>query len=559
VGDSSTSVPPALRGRGHRSAMVPTQGRRKPNRCSTWRGDLRFNFGAIMHTEFQTTTLRRLARSVASLPIFGALLALALGTVAAGAAGDATVPAQVTFTEHVAPILFEHCARCHRPGEAAPFSLLTFEDAKKRARLIADVTESRFMPPWHAGHGYVEFSNARRLTDAQIAVVGAWVKQGAREGEASKLPATPKFTEGWQLGKPDLIVKMPEPFEVSAEGKDIYWNFVLPLNLPEDKWVRAIEFRPQARSVVHHSLFYLDTTGDGRKFDERDPKPGYNGMNRSNRQFESLGGWAVGSEPVPLPGELAWRFPTNSDLVLQTHFHPNGKMEHETSSVGIYFAGKPPTRQFTTLQLPPLFGRLSGMDIPAGATNYAVRDSFTTPIDLEAISVSPHAHYLGKTFLLTATLPDGKQQTLLKIDEWDFKWQEDCAYKNRIRLPKGTRLDAVITYDNSEGNRSNPANPPKRVKWGPMTTDEMAAMTLTVIPARDEELVELKKAKREHAIDLFIDRAQEDKRASARERVQLMLTMFDKNTNGKLDREERPPLRAYLESSGAVKGITDGF
>lgn len=476
----------------------------------------------------------------------------------AGAGNVSSVPDKVTFTEHVAPIVFQNCTRCHRPGEAAPFALMNYEDTKKRARLIADVTESRLMPPWHAGHGYVEFSNSRRLTDEQIAVIGAWVKQGAVEGNPAKLPPVPQFTEGWQLGTPDLIVKMSEPFEVKAEGPDIYWNFVLPLNLPEDKWVRAIEFRPQARRVVHHALFFLDTTGEGRKYDARDPKPGYNGISRSNRQFESLGGWAVGSEPIPLPPELAYRFPTNSDLVLQTHFHPSGKVESEVSSVGIYFADKPPTRQFTTLQLPPVFGRLSGMDIPAGASNYVVKDSFVVPIDVEAISVTPHAHYLGKTFLLTATLPNGKQQTLLKIDEWDFKWQEDCAYKDRIKLPKGTRLDAAITYDNSENNPSNPTRPPKRVKWGPMTTDEMAAMTLTVIPARDEELEQLKKAKRDHAIDLFIDRAQEDKRASARERVQMMMATFDKNMNGKLDPDERPGVRNFLEMSGAVRGITDG-
>ncbi len=488
-----------------------------------------------------------------------ATLIAVLGASTVLAGNVKSVPANVTFTEHVAPILFQNCTRCHRPGEAAPFPLLNFQDAKKHAKQIAEVTQSRFMPPWHAGHGYVEFSNERRLTDKQIALLGAWVQQGLKEGEAKKLPAPPKFTEGWQLGKPDLIVKMPEPYEVSAEGRDIYWNFVLPLNLPEGKWVRAIEFRPQARSVVHHALYYLDTTGDARKFDERDPKPGYNGGNRSNRQFESLGGWALGGEPLTLPPELAWHFPTNSDLVLQTHFHPNGKVEHESSSVGIYFADQPPTRKFTTLQLPPLFARLSGLDIPAGATNYTIKDSFTTPIDLEAISVTPHAHYLGKTFLLTATLPDGQQQTLLKIADWDFNWQEDCAYQNRIKLPKGTRLDATITYDNSEGNRNNPTRPPARVKWGPMTTDEMGAMTLTVIPARDAELAELKKAKKEHNIDLFIDRAQEDTRASARERVQLMMTTFDKNTNGKIDSEERPGLRAFLEASGAVKGLSDGF
>ena len=263
--------------------------------------------------------------SFARTLIASAVAFAALGGINVQADNLKSLLENVTFTEHVAPILFQNCTRCHRPGEAAPFSLLNFQDAQKRGKQIAEVTSKRFMPPWHADHGYVEFSNERRITDEQIALLGAWHRQGMKEGDPAKMPAPPKFTEGWQLGKPDLIVKMPEPFEVSAEGRDIYWNFVLLLNLPEDKWVRALEFRPTARSVVHHSLFFLDTSGDARKFDERDPKPGYEGKNRSNRQFQSLGGWAVGSESLMLPPELAYYFPTNSDLVLQTHFHPTAR------------------------------------------------------------------------------------------------------------------------------------------------------------------------------------------------------------------------------------------
>lgn len=467
------------------------------------------------------------------------------------------VPANVTFAEHVAPILYQNCTRCHRPGEAAPFALMNYDDARKRAKQIAEVTGTRFMPPWHAEVGHVEFANERRLTADQIAVLEAWHQQGAKEGDPAKAPALPKFPEGWQLGKPDLVLAMPEPFEVAAEGRDIYWNFVLPLNLPEDKYVRAIEFRPKARAVVHHALFYLDASGDARKFDSRDPKPGYNGMNRSNRQFELLGGWAVGGEALMLPSDLAYHFPTNSDLVLQTHFHPNGKIESETSTVGLYLADKPPTRKFTTIQLPPAFGRLSGMEIPAGATNYTVRDSFVTPVDLEAFAVTPHAHYLGKTFHLTATVPGGKKQTLLKISDWDFNWQEDCAFKQRLPLPKGTVLESTITYDNSATNPRNPTNPPKKVKWGPTSTDEMAAITLNVIPAKNEELALLKEAKKQHAIDLFIDRALEDTRQ--REKVQMVVAMFDKNANGKLDAEERPDVRDFLGQSGMLKGVADGF
>jgi mono/diheme cytochrome c family protein len=469
------------------------------------------------------------------------------------AATTAAVPARVTFTEHVAPILFQNCARCHRPGEAGPFPLLTYEDARKRGRQIVEVTARRDMPPWHAESGHVAFSNERRLTDGQMATLAAWHRQGMPEGDRAKLPALPRFPEGWQLGKPDLVLKLDRAFPVPAEGPDIYWNFVFPLNLPEGRHVKAIEFRPGARRVVHHALYYLDTNGVARGYDERDPKPGYNGGKRGTQQFQWLGGWAVGGEALMLPPELAWSFPTNSDLVLQTHYHPSGKPEEDDSMVGVWFSEQPPTRRFTMVQVPPLFGRLNALDIPAGQSNYVVRDSFVLPVDVEAFVVTPHAHNLAKSFHLTATAPDGPARTLLKVPDWDFNWQEDCAFAKPLRLAKGTRLEATVTYDNSEANPNNPTRPPRRVKWGPQTTDEMASITLGVMPVRDADLAELEKAKELHVADLFIDRAQEDKRR--REQVQMVVATFDKNGNGKIDEEERPPLRAFIQQSGFLRGF----
>ncbi|MFM1768144.1 MAG: hypothetical protein RJA22_673 [Verrucomicrobiota bacterium] len=459
----------------------------------------------------------------------------------------------VTFTEHVAPILFQNCTRCHRAGEVAPFPLLTYEDARRRGRQIAEVTARREMPPWHAERGDVAFSNERRLTDAQIGVLAAWHRQGMPEGDRSKLPPAPRFPEGWQLGTPDLVLKMDEAFLVPAEGPDIYWNFVFPLNLPEGKFVKAIEFRPGARTVVHHALYFLDTNGVARGYDQRDPKPGYNGGKRSNRQFQWLGGWAVGGEALMLPPELAWKFPTNSDIVLQTHYHPSGKPEQDRSMLAVYFSDRPPTRRFTMLQVPPLFGRLNGLDIPAGASRYTVRDAMVLPVDVEAFSVTPHAHYLGKSFQLTATLPDGPTRTLLKVPDWDFKWQEDCAFREPLRLPKGTRLEASITYDNSADNPNNPTRPPRRVRWGPNTTDEMASFTLGVMPVRNEDQAALEKAQELHIVDLFIDRAQEDTRR--REQVQMVVATFDKNGNGRIDADERGPLRAFILQSGFLRGL----
>lgn len=457
-----------------------------------------------------------------------------------------------TFTEAVAPIIFQNCVSCHRPGEAAPFALLTYQDVKKRGKQIAEVTAQKYMPPWHAELGHVEFADPRILSDAQIATLREWHRTGMPEGDAAKLPQRPEFPEGWQLGKPDLVVKMPEAYQVYAEGKDIYRHFVFPLNLPKDKWVKAVEFRPGARSVVHHALFFLDTTGKAREYDAADPEPGYKGMGRGNRQFTPVGGWAVGSNVRALPEDLAYHYPKDADLVLQTHFHPTGKAEEEVSTVGIYFADKPPQRTFVGVQLPPAFGAISGIDIPAGTTNYLVKDSFTLPVDVQGFAVGAHAHYLGKEMKMKATFPDGRQQWLLKIPDWDFAWQEQYTYKNRLPLPKGTQLDVEISYDNSATNPRNPTSPPKRVKWGPMSTDEMGSITVHVIPVRETDAPELRKSLKSHSTDLLIDRTLENPKRPGL--VKGLVERFDKNADGKIDGEERGPLRAFIQESGWFAG-----
>src|SRR5215471_2389237 len=223
----------------------------------------------------------------------------------------------VTFSEHVAPIIFNNCATCHRPGEAAPFSLLSYEDVRKRGTLIAAVTKSGYMPPWHAEHGYGEFSDERRLTPAQVSTIQTWVKAGMPQGDPAKTPALPKFTEGWSLGKPDLVLEMPASFELPASGPDIYRNFAVPTNLTEDKWVRAVEIRSSARKALHHVLFAYDASGSARKLDGRDGHPGFGGMSAVgvaavSGKSGSLGGWAVGATPKFLPGDLAFPLPKGS-------------------------------------------------------------------------------------------------------------------------------------------------------------------------------------------------------------------------------------------------------
>ena len=409
-------------------------------------------------------------------------------------AAAAFLPAadKVTFSENIAPIVYDNCVTCHRPGEAAPFSLISYEDVKKRGTLIVTVTKSRYMPPWHATHGYGEFADERRLTDQQIATIADWVQQGMPQGDPAKTPKLPQFAEGWHLGKPDLIVEMPVGFDLPASGPDVFRNFVIPLDLKEDKWVRAVEFRPSARKVVHHVLFAYAPAGSMARIDGVDGKPGFGGMGTvgiapGQGNSGGLGGWAVGGTPAFAPGGLAMPLPKGSDFLLQMHFHLTGKPETEKSMVGIYFADKAPERNMINAGLPSLFGFGSGIDIPPGEKNYTIRDSFTLPVDVNVYGALAHAHYLAKEIKATATLPDGTIKPLIWIQDWDFNWQEQYTYKTSFTLPKGTRIDALLRYDNSADNPRNPSNPPKRAQFGEESFDEMGSVGLTLVTVRKED------------------------------------------------------------------------
>ena len=452
---------------------------------------------------------------------FALILVLALSLTLVGRPAP---QAPVNFSEQVAPIVFGHCASCHRPGEAAPFSLLSYEDVRKRGKLIAGVTASHYMPPWHAESDFGAFRDDRRLSDAEIRTIQEWVQAGMPEGDVRKMPEVPKFTPGWQLGKPDLVVQMEQAFQVPADGPDVFRNFAVPLDLKQDQWVKAIEFRPSA-NASHHALFFLDQTGEAVRLDRADPLPGFTGMNflgagaaglgargaRAGRgarglrveaitenAITGLGGWAVGGTPRPLPEGLARSLPKGSDLILQMHFHPTGKVEREQATVGIYFADAPPARTLAALQLPPVFGAFAGIDIPAGEKRFVIKDSFTLPIDVEVIGAGGHAHYLAKDMRMTATLPSGRKQELVRIPDWDFNWQERYYFKDSIMLPKGTRLDVEIAYDNSPQNSNNPNSPPKRVTFGRESTDEMGSVTIEVVPVRERDFPDYTAALRQH-------------------------------------------------------------
>ena len=477
----------------------------------------------------------------------------ALLLLAAACTASEPVIENVTFTEHIAPILFAKCAMCHRSGEIAPFPLLTYADAKKRSKQLAEITTERTMPPWHADRDNPAFHNDRSLDEKQIALLAAWHRGGAVEGDPAKLPPAPKFAEGWAMGVPDLEVKMPVAYEIAADGRDEYRNFVLPLNFEEDKWISAIELRPSANGVIHHVLIFLDTDGSAAKRAARESKPGYGGFVSLGQTY--VAGWAPGAGPLVLPPDLAWRFPKGANLVLQTHISPNGKPAQEATSIGLRFAKEPPPHTYTTVQIPPQFGILNGIQIPPGEKNYTIRDSFVLPIDCDAFAIAAHAHHLGKRMTMTATLPDGTQRNLLRVTDWDFAWQEQYLYRERIPLPKGTRLETKVVWDNSADNPRNPAKPPVPIHWGVASADEMGSITVGVVPKKNEDIEVLRNALTEHIADVMIDAAQLKRElpeglGKRLEPVGLLLKGYDLNGDGQLDNEERAPIRGLIQLSG---------
>lgn len=392
--------------------------------------------------------------------------------------------AATTYAEHVAPILYNKCASCHHDGEVAPFPLMSFEDAKKRADTINAVVQAGYMPPWKPAHGFGEFQESRALSPDEIQSIKKWVEAGAPAGDLSKAPQPPKFSSDWRLGPPDLILSMNDSFQVPADGPDIYRCFVLPTGIFKNKYVRAVEFKPSNRKVVHHALFFLDNTGTAKKKDAEDKTPGFQSFGGPGfLPTGGLGGWAPGNSQQPLPEGIARIIRAGSDLVIQEHFHPTGKPELEKSTIGIYFSKTTPKKL-----LMPVVVRSRGIDIPANESNHEVKASFELPIDMQLVNVTPHAHLLGKRIKAVATLPDGKTIPLIQIKNWDFNWQEQYTFQNPIKLPHGTRIDAEFVYDNSQGNPRNPNRPPKRVHWGEQTTDEMAILFFGAVAERQEEV-----------------------------------------------------------------------
>lgn len=400
-----------------------------------------------------------------------------------------------SWSRDVAPVLYRSCVSCHRPNQVAPFSLLTYGDAARRAEQIAFMTSRRLMPPWKPEPGHGRFRGERRLTEEEIARLRRWAEAGAPEGDSLAAPKPPELSSGWQLGEPDLVVAMQAPFLLAADGPDVFRNFVLPVALSAGRYVEAIELRADNPRVIHHATILLDPNRHGRELDAQDPEAGFaEGMLWSGEIGPPAGhflAWTPGRIPTRNPE--SWGLPRGSDLVLEAHLLPTGKPEEVRASLGLYFTDRPPARRAVMLRL-----GTESLDIPAGEADYRASDRFLLPVDVEILSIYPHAHYLGREVRAFATRPDGTREPLIWIKRWDFNWQDQYEYEEPLFLPAGTVIELELSYDNSAANLANPNRPPVRVRHGPRSTDEMGNLWLQAVPRIDTDYDQLDAAVRVH-------------------------------------------------------------
>jgi Tfp pilus assembly protein PilF/mono/diheme cytochrome c family protein len=427
-----------------------------------------------------------------------------------------------TFNGDIAPILYDNCASCHRPIDppsatasaqqaltseraaaslkagssedplcvaGAPFSVLDYGSVRRYARAISSAVQRRAMPPWLPESGHGEFSGERRLSDDQIALIAKWVESGSPEGNPAEAPTPPTFSGGWQLGTPDLVLTLPEAYVLqpqafdSAQGgptRDVFRNFVIPVPITTTRYVRAVEFRADRPQALHHADVAIDLGRVSRALDRAEPGPGFAVMDGA--QVYNVYGWSPGKVPVMEASDNAWTLEPGTDLILLLHMIAGAQSETVQPSIGLFFSDTPPTRTPISVKL-----EAHGIAIPPGEPNYVVEDSYVLPVDVEAVSIYPHAHYLGKEMRGTATLPDGSRKDLIWIRQWDFRWQDRYRYRSPVFLPRGTRVSMRFTYDNSRANPNNRHDPPQRVRSGPRSTDEMGHLWIEVVPRRAED------------------------------------------------------------------------
>lgn len=386
-----------------------------------------------------------------------------------------------TFARDVAPIIHGRCASCHHPGEAAPFSLLTYDDVRQRSRQIVEVTHKGLMPPWLPKPGHGDFIGARRLTPSELQTLKAWAEQGAPSGNEADIPKPPRFAEHWHAGKPDLVLETPE-YTLTGDQRDVFRNFVVPINLEAPRWVQSIELLPTNPRVTHHARLGVDSSNESTRREAEDPQPGYDGMAWGQDPDGQLVIWAPGMVASPPPPDVAWRLYPRSSLVLHAHLQPSGKPEKVKFRIGLRFTSIPPKLRPAVLRIGS-----TDIDIPVGARDHTVMDQFLLPIDVDVHTIFPHAHSLCRDVHVVAERPDGGIEQLIHIEQFDENWHDNYRYRQPVRLPRGTRLHSKFKYDNSADNPRNRSRPPRRVVYGSNASDEMADVYLQVTAAAPDQ------------------------------------------------------------------------
>jgi len=400
----------------------------------------------------------------------------------------------VTFSEHIAPIIYNHCTTCHRSGEVAPFPLTNFQEVSGRGDMIKYVTGIGYMPPWKPNPQYRKYQKENYLSATQKQLISDWVNAGMPQGNIALEPVLPVFPSGSQVGVPDLVVSFAKKYTHAGDNTDEYRYFVLPTGLTSDKKIRSMEFRPGNKKIVHHALVWEDTTGAAAAADALTPEYGYagGGSNATDLTQQQLPGYVPGAFPVIYSNGITQKLHAGGDLKVQVHFAPTPVDELDSSSINIFFDNGNSNRLLQTHIMLPLPGVLvNGPFYILANTKKQFHGRYMAPSDLSLYSVSPHCHKLGTHWKVYAIKPTGDTIPLIHIPSWDFNWQGSYQFKRLIRVPQGSVIHAFAGYDNTTSNVNNPNNPPTNITWGEGTADEMYYLPISFLPyqAGDEDIV----------------------------------------------------------------------